>query len=625
MTRWETDAYPGFHPDGPQGVIDPILDIFDAFTLTGFDDQQIETFIQAWYNAQKELGQVNAVQAEQKASDLTQAALTADLYELAVNPMLLTTMALIHQRNVGLPHERVRLYSKAVELLLFRWQKEKVSHNALAELFRDERRLRGIMECLAYEAHLVRRTGKRGETADLPRHQALDVLEELLDDANLAREFLHYVDQRAGLLVGRGGQPQRPVEYSFPHRTFQEYLAGCYLLNGSDADRERRFYARAAEGDRWNLVVQLGAEELFYNTRNGEPQLLQLAYNLLTDRLETEQEQRATLWSGQIADLAGMKLIERDTGSPRGGVGYLQRVRQQLVQVLSSNLAAAERCAAGEVLVHLGDPRFRADAWFLPDEPLLGFLEIPAGPFVMGSDKKRDPQAYDEETPQHPLTLAGYYIARYPVTVAQYRLFVEQSGHKPVDDDCLRGFANHPVVTITRDEALQYCQWLTEQLREGQATPDPLATLLRQEEWQVTLPSEAEWEKAARGTNGRVYSWGDEFDAAKANVRETGIGRTSAVGCFPQGATLEGIMDMSGNVWEWTRSLWGKDSEKPDFRYPYDPSDGREKLDAGDKVACVLRGGCCWRAQWGARCACRLRHNPHDRHVNIGFRLVLRP
>jgi formylglycine-generating enzyme required for sulfatase activity len=276
-------------------------------------------------------------------------------------------------------------------------------------------------------------------------------------------------------------------------------------------------------------------------------------------------------------------------------------------------------------LAIFGDPRFRDDAWFLPDEPLLGFVKIPAGPFLMGSDKKNDPQTYDNETPQHTLTLPGYYISRYPVTVAQFRAFVEQSGYEPEDPDSLRGLANHPVVYISWYEAVRYCQWLTEHLHEWPDTPEPLATLLRREGWQVTLPSEAEWEKAARGTKGLIYPWGDEFDATRANTSETGIGRPSAVGCFPRGASPYGCLDMAGNVWEWTRSLWRKDYGKPDCRYQYDPGDGREQLDALNNVPRVLRGCAFWHYQGYARCACRLRFLPYARGDGRGFRVVVRP
>ena len=199
------------------------------------------------------------------------------------------------------------------------------------------------------------------------------------------------------------------------------------------------------------------------------------------------------------------------------------------------------------------------------------------------------------------------------MTVAQFREFQADEGGGSL--------ANHPVVEITWHDAVEYCQWLTERLREWSGTPEPLATLLKQEGWRVTLPSEAEWEKAARGTDGRIYPWGDEFDAGKANTGETGIGHSSAVGCFPQGSSSYGCQDMAGNVWEWTRSLYGQ--------YPYPPNQKeqvqREDITAGNDRARVLRGGSYWNFQWGARCAYRLRHAPLYRLDYLGFRLVVRP
>ena len=126
----------------------------------------------------------------------------------------------------------------------------------------------------------------------------------------------------------------------------------------------------------------------------------------------------------------------------------------------------------------------------------------------MGSDPKKDQFAEENEIPQHPLNLPRYYIAKYPVTVGQFQAFVSESSFQPEDPDCVKGLANHPVVNITWYEAMKYCQWLTEKLRGWSGTAEPLGSLIREQGWQVMLPSEAEWEKAARGSDGRILSLG---------------------------------------------------------------------------------------------------------------------
>jgi formylglycine-generating enzyme required for sulfatase activity len=166
---------------------------------------------------------------------------------------------------------------------------------------------------------------------------------------------------------------------------------------------------------------------------------------------------------------------------------------------------------------------------------------------------------------------------------------------------------NHPVVMVTWYEAVAFCNWLTQKLGRP-----------------VSLPSEAQWERAARHTDGRRYPWGEELTPDHANYRQTGIGTTTAVGIFPKGASRCGTLDMSGNVWEWTRSLWGKDSNKPSFNYPYDPSNTkREDLDASDNMLRVVRGGSFVSFAGDVRCAVRDWNLPSDRLRRYGFRVVV--
>src|SRR5690606_17447059 len=126
----------------------------------------------------------------------------------------------------------------------------------------------------------------------------------------------------------------------------------------------------------------------------------------------------------------------------------------------------------------------------------------------------------------------------------------------------------HPVVNVTWHDALAFCQWAG-----------------------VRLPTEAEWEKAARGTDGRIWPWGGNEPTDKLCNFNMNVGDTTPVGAYPAGASPYGCLDMAGNVWEWTISLWGKDANKPDYGYPYDPNDGREAPDAPDAVRRTLRGG----------------------------------
>lgn len=203
-----------------------------------------------------------------------------------------------------------------------------------------------------------------------------------------------------------------------------------------------------------------------------------------------------------------------------------------------------------------------------PFEPEM--ILIPAGEFIMGSDPHKDELARDDELPQHILYLPNYYLAKTPITNAQYEVFVQDTGHQSPKSWKSRqphyDQKDHPVYSISWYDALAFCRWLS--LTTGRL---------------YNLPSEAEWEKGARWTDGRIYPWGDEWYAQKCNCNtektsftdllgflldRPGKTKTTPVNAYPQGASPYGLLDMSGNVWEWTRSLWGTDRDKPDFCYP---------------------------------------------------------
>ena len=260
---------------------------------------------------------------------------------------------------------------------------------------------------------------------------------------------------------------------------------------------------------------------------------------------------------------------------------------------------------------------FRPDAWFLSDDVLLGFVEIPAGPFRMGSDPKVDPRAFENErwsasSDQGTVDLPVFYIGRYEVTVAQFRSFVEATEFR-VDAQALGGSPDHPVGAVSWPDALAYCRWLETTLREWPHTPLPLGRLLS-DGWRVSLPSEAQWEKAARGTDGRIFPWGNEPRPDRANYRgSSAASSTTRVGSFACPECPFDLSDMSGNVWELTRS--------PYRPYPYDPTN--DNLDLDGDALWVMRGGSYGDPDQNIRAAIRGGADPGARRPFIGFRVVL--
>jgi len=240
-------------------------------------------------------------------------------------------------------------------------------------------------------------------------------------------------------------------------------------------------------------------------------------------------------------------------------------------------------------------------------------VEVPGGPFVMGADPATDPSAFDNErwSPTQgtgTVDLPTFYIARHEVTVAQFTAFARVSPWK-VDPNALAGPPTHPVAFVSWPDALAYCRWLEGQLKSSPDTPAHVKQLLA-EGWRVTLPSEAQWEKAARGADGQRYPWGSEPRRDRANYENQG---TAAVGTYPCPECPYGLADMSGNVWEWTSS--------PYQPYPYDPSDDRANLEAD--ALWVMRGGHFGDPARTVRASARGAADPGARRPFIGFRVAL--
>ncbi len=224
------------------------------------------------------------------------------------------------------------------------------------------------------------------------------------------------------------------------------------------------------------------------------------------------------------------------------------------------------------------------DARGIPD---IDWVEVPASDFVYQDGERRH--------------LETFWIGRYPVTHAQFDAFIQDRGYD--DDRWWRGLsericapiapgwslANHPRQAVNWYEAMAFCAWLSHRLG-----------------YPVTLPTEVQWEKAARGTDGRIFPWGPKWQEGAANTSESDIGRTSAVGIFLQDRSPYGVMDLAGNVWEWCLNEY-KHSERVQRT-------GREPR--------VVRGGSWDYIRIRARAGRRFNFPPFDRAGGLGFRVV---
>jgi len=241
------------------------------------------------------------------------------------------------------------------------------------------------------------------------------------------------------------------------------------------------------------------------------------------------------------------------------------------------------------------------------------FVHIAEGDFTMGTSDEQfrrlalnDPDAMARENPQHVVYLPSFWIGRNPVTNKQYQEFLAIDRARPVPfrDDGFSapfnwsgsnrsgpaGMDDHPVVLVSWHDARVFCDWIGGR-----------------------LPTEAEWERAARGTDARIWPWGNLWQSWRCNTVESENARPTRVGAFsPQGDSVFGVADMSGNVWEWCSSLFDA--------YPYDANSGREEAGPGERV---IRGGCWNLDRYKARCAYRGGTSPNDSGFTIGFRVAL--
>lgn len=638
---------------------------FQVTRLLPFNNEQIKTFITQWYTAKGEkdttLGPEKAAQFAE--SLLRQVKNNTYLHELAEQPLLLTMMVFVHRGQQGgtLPKKRAKLYDESVKLLLERWQRGKTisgqETKSLTELLGiDIDELLNRLAEVAFIGH--RDQPKDKQTADIPGKTLAGILYGSRSKPIQVSydKLVELLRDRAGLLADHGKNPDGTDDiYRFPHRTFQEYLAGLHFLN--DNNYPQTLIAESGKNpQRWRETVLLAA---------GSAQRHHMIWTMVQELCPTippanlTDQHTGPVWQ---AFLAAQVLADTDQIGAADGGSIARQTRPRVQQwqraiVENGLLPPRDRALAGEALAALGDDR---PGILTCDE--MPLCTVPGGPFWLENwEQKGRGDWYDGlDKP--------YWIGQYLVTAAQFREFaadVAGSGFKPSwGERSLRLADNWPVVWINWYDALAFTEWLDARWRAQGWLPVG---------YRVTLPSEAEWEKAARGgreipqtpqiltpdrllsqsrllslskqageaqqtlpmqpnaragqdLSRRAYPWGDEPEQEaltpeetlyRANNEEAGIGQPCAVGSFPAGAGPYGCLDLSGQVWEWTRSIYAK-------KGAYPPAPKYETIDARNREPMVLRGGSYYQNQNG--CSARFRSSPGDGFSGLsGVRVVVSP
>jgi len=567
--------------------------------------------------------------------------------DLATNPLLLTIIAIIYYDSRSLPENRAELYEACVTVLLKggrgkvdKAAKQRETYSGRPSLSMSLRQKRELLAFVAYRMHQRGADTRESTGREIGRDDLVVIVADSpalpagCPPREAAEAFVDELPVHVGLL-----DEIRPRVFRFSHLSFQEFLAARYA---SDAELWDEVLAHSQESW-WREVILLCAGHL-----NQEPCWRFL--RLLITRGATSLERAANL------ALAADAILELEKFKGQGPLNA--QISADARRILESPLAdapAAARVAAGNALAVVGDPR--PGVGTLPPP----MVKIAGGRFVIGSSKAeadaagRAYEAYylkrgerdraksardwpKDEINDRAVDIATFDLARYPVTNAQFQLFIAAEGYNPDtpwwdvagrawlarNDQATDGLQswqqrttkwqpsywadprfgiarpNHPVVGVNWYEATAFCVWLTRHLKDR---------------YVYRLPSEAEWEYAARGSERRTYAWGaPEPDNERANYNGQYNG-TSAVGCFPTGATPgTGLLDMAGNVLEWTRSVY-----QP---YPYDPTDGREDGADSAQKRFILRGGAWANPPIYLRAAARYCSTPDYRDPYVGFRLA---
>jgi len=553
-----------------------ILEDFESVQIGDLGPDAVRTFLDEWAQAlySDEPGKAEAFRSQLERS----VASRRDIRRLARNPVMLTALAVLQANNRKLPEERVGLYES-----ILTWLAQ--SREGKAGRVRAERCLE-LLQKLA----LAMQTHPDGRQVQVDLGWATDQLTPEFRQRAEAEKFLRAEEADSGIIVSRGS------EVRYWHLTFQEYLAAREIAGLADATQyELAVRSGNLYRAEWREVMPLLAGVLLHRQGKAKANgLIRAILNQLGARPPLAAQARcAGLLGAMVRDLAPMGFEPKD---PR----YLETVhavRRIFDPKEAEGIDLKTRIEAAEALGQVGDSRLDEDNW----------VTIPAGTFWMGAQprgkRNPDPEAYGDEGPVHEVFLNAFQIGRYPVTVQEFARFIEEGGYQdeqywqetggfgqfeePEEWQDQQMHRNRPVVGVSWHEAAAYCRWAG-----------------------ARLPTEAEWERAARGPEGARYPWGSQpIDPSRANYGGE-VGSPTPVGLYPGGATSEGVWDLIGNVWEWCWDWFGPYENKR-VENPRGPKEGELRL---------LRGG-----SWNydprfARVSNRDWTRPVVRNVRLGFR-----
>jgi len=594
---------------------------------------------------------------------------------LLLSMIALVQLALLDEQkeaNVGvtltLPRSRSLLYEHCIALFIREWNWDQVRQVGIHAM--DAQRYRSLLEHAALYLQCQSPKLPTLQTPS-PHHPAQPSYSEKrtiiahlqtalkLDEATLNHCLQHSHD-RTLLLV-----EQSLNQWGFQHKTFQEYLTaqaviGALQRQPVDAAPLDTLIDHLGQ-DHWRVVFELFIEQLQAIDNND---LIQSVLRTIGQRLKDDAALAARAWDWiealhdhqvfafpeaerhrlqqncwqllAVSDdpialckfhhFAARGLAALALSSARVGerlTAMENNLRQSIhhVLLLPEIIAEPETALIDQLQSYLtvniptalsGAVALTLQRYGVGDPQVLDrhlFVTIPAGEFYRGSLKGED-EANEAEIDGHRHHLPGYEIARYPVTNAQYQGFIAATQH-PLSEfsdwkngQYPKGRGHYPVDCVTWHDAKAYVDWLNQQQQGGT----------------YTLPTEAQRERAARGAaaingeeNRRRYPWGDAFDHTNCNVEETGLNRTTAVGCFPEGASVEGVLELAGNVWEWCADWY-------DGNY-YQQGLVDENKTQGDGWKGV-RGGSFDVDARDARCAYRLNLHPDLVNHDVGFRVA---